>query len=237
MKILVVENYAETGLGQIGSVLEAAGAEIDRRSPYLGEALPADASEHDAMIVLGGGQNALADADYPYFPALIELIRDFEARDRSLLGICLGSQLMARAFGGVNQVGGATEFGWHEIERTGEGAADPVLGAVPDRFPIFQWHDDTFSLPEGAVRLAGSKVATNQAFRVGRAAYATQFHFEADTSLVRQWSAVFGEHILRHERDWPRRLPDEIARNGAAADAAGDALARAWVATIRPRGA
>lgn len=234
MKVLVVENYAETGLGQIREVLDEAGAEIDRRSPYLGEALPTDASGHDALIVLGGGQNALDDGAYPYFPALLDLIRDFEARDRSVLGICLGSQLMARAFGGINQVGGATEFGWQTVTLTADGQADPVAGSAPSAFSIFQWHDDTFGLPERAVRLAESAKAVNQAFRVGRAAYATQFHFEADTKLVEQWTTLLASQIEANNPDWPERRPQEQAVHGAEADAAGKSLARAWVGTIRP---
>ena len=113
MRVLVVQNYDNTSLGQVGTALAEAGAEIDVRRAHLGEALPDSADGHDAAVVLGGGQNALADADYPYFPRLLDLLRDFERRDRAVLGICLGSQIIARAFGGTNQIGGASEFGWH----------------------------------------------------------------------------------------------------------------------------
>ena len=232
MRVLVVQNYDNEGTGQVGAALAEAGAEIDQRKPYKGEALPTDASGHDAMVMLGGAQNALDDALCPYFPALLDLIRDFEARDRSVLGICLGSQLIARAFGGDNQVGGASEFGWCGVSLTPEAKADAVLGALPEEFPIFEWHDDTFSLPKGAVRLAGSEVARNQAFRVGRAVYGFQFHFEADRPLVREWSEVFAPLIAPRHPDWTDRLDGEMARHGPAADAAGLAIARAWVAAI-----
>ncbi|TGR36822.1 type 1 glutamine amidotransferase, partial [Mesorhizobium sp. M8A.F.Ca.ET.198.01.1.1] len=117
----------------------------------------------------GGAQNALDDEICPYFPALLDLTRDFTDKNRSVLGICLGSQLLARAFGGTNQIGGATEFGWHKVSLTPDAKSDAVLGGLPESFPIFEWHDDTFGLPENAVRLAGSTVAENQAFRLGRA--------------------------------------------------------------------
>ena len=190
MRVLVVQNYDNTGLGQVGAALAEAGAEIDFRRAHHGEPLPADAGAHDAAVVLGGGQNALDDEDYPYFPKLHELLRDFERQDRAVLGICLGSQIIARAFGGSNQIGGASEFGWHAVELTETAAADAVLGALPRTFPIFQWHDDTFSLPERAERLAGNAVADNQAFRIGRATYGIQFHFEADRPLVREWNVA-----------------------------------------------
>ncbi|MER8830363.1 type 1 glutamine amidotransferase [Mesorhizobium sp. M0938] len=232
MRVLVVQNYDKTGLGQVGAALAEAGADLDLRRPYQGDALPEDAAAHDALVVLGGGQNALADDDYPYFPALLELTRDFADRDRAVLGICLGSQLVARAFGGENRIGAANEFGWCGVSLTPAAKADPVLGALPEKFPIFEWHDDTFVLPENAVRLAGNDVAENQAFRIGRAVYGFQFHFEADRPMVRDWSKSFAPLIAQRHPDWSDRLDDEIARNGPDADAAGLAIARAWVAAI-----
>jgi GMP synthase-like glutamine amidotransferase len=232
MRVLVVQNYDNTGLGQVGAALAEAGAEIDLRNAHLGDALPGNADGHDAMVVLGGGQNALADNEYPYIPALLHLMREFEAKDRSMLGICLGSQLMARAFGGQNLIGTAPEFGWRQVTLTDEAENDAVLGALPKDFPIFQWHDDTFTLPEGAVHLAANKAARNQAFRLGRAAYGFQFHFEADQPLVKDWNAAFSGLLRERQPGWLERFEDEAARHGDKADEVGRALARAWVATI-----
>ncbi|KQZ93221.1 glutamine amidotransferase [Mesorhizobium sp. Root157] len=232
MRVLVVENYNNTSLGQVGAAIAEVGGEIDLCKPYCGDALPVDASKHNALVVLGGGQNALADNAYPYFPALLDLIRDFEARDRAVLGICLGSQLIARAFGGHNRIGGSTEFGWQEVSLTEDASEDGVLCDLPDRFPTFQWHDDTFSMPLDAVRLAGSAVTGNQAFRIGRATYGFQFHFEADRPMVRQWSESFAESIAARQPNWASRLEDQMAQHGPQADAAGLTIARAWVAKI-----
>jgi GMP synthase-like glutamine amidotransferase len=232
MRVLVVQNYDNTGLGQIGTALEEAGAEIDVRNAHLGDTLPPDANGHDALVVLGGGQNALADAEYPYIPALLALMRDFESRDRAVLGICLGSQLLARAYGAENLIGAAPEFGWQRVSLTDDAASDSVLGALQREFPIFQWHDDTFTLPPGAVRLASNAAVANQAFRIGRAAYGFQFHFEADRPLVRHWNTAFAGYIADRQPDWPMRFDAEAERHGPEADAAGLALARAWVAAI-----
>lgn len=232
MRVLIVQNYEKTGLGQIGAALTEVGADMDIRNAHLGEPLPAGAAGYDAIVVLGGGQNALDDASSPHFPELLTLMREFAGSDRALLGICLGSQLLARAYGADNLIGVASEFGWCEVALTGEAADDPVLSAAPARFPIFQWHDDTFTLPRTATRLAGNMVAHNQAFRIGRAAYGIQFHFEAHRPMVRQWNADFAELIARNQPDWSTRYPAEEARHGDTADATGLALARAWVAAI-----
>lgn len=233
MRVLVIQNYDETGLGQIGRALEEAGATIDIRHAHRGESLPATAEGHQAVVVLGGGQNALDDANSPYFPALLALMRDFTAADKPVLGVCLGCQLLARAHGAENQIGGAEEFGWHRVALADAAAGDPVLGGLPAEFPIFQWHDDTFTLPAGAVRLAGNNVAANQAFRIGRASYGIQFHFEADTELVREWNTAFASTIAAHHPDWESRFEDEAARHGRVADGIGLEIARAWIRTIR----
>ena len=155
----------------------------------------------------------------------------FRRKDKAVLGICLGSQLLARAFGGTNQIGGAREFGWCPVSLTQDGAADPVLRVAPRDFSIFQWHDDTFGLPPGAIHLARSAEAENQAFRIGRATYGIQFHFEADRRLVGEWNrsirrlsdrasaGLAGAVRARGGAPWPRRRrcrPGDCPRLGAA---------------------
>lgn len=232
MHVLVVQNYRNTGLGQVGRALEEAAASIDLRQAYLGETLPDDHQAYDALVVLGGDQNALADNDFPYFPALVRLIRHFGNADKAVLGICLGSQLVARSYGATNVLGLPSEFGWLEVTRTAQAVSDPVLRAVPERFPIFHWHSDTFSLPGGATHLASSALTENQAFRIGRAVYGIQFHFEADAALVDEWTRVFRSEIETGHAEWLQDYTARAERYGADADAAGMALARAWVSVI-----
>lgn len=234
MRVLVVQNFDGTGLGQMRTALDEAGAEVEMARVHRGETLPQRPDGHDALIVLGGGQNALADADNPWLPELCGLMRGFGDAGRSVLGICLGSQLLARAYEAENIIGGASEFGWSQVELTPDGADDPVFAGLSASFPIFQWHDDTFILPRGATRLAGSLDVHNQAFRIGRAAYGVQFHFEADRALVDEWNREFAGWLTERQPDWLRRHPGEAARFGPAADAAGLAIARNWVRTILP---
>lgn len=230
MRVLVVENYHNTPLGLVGRALDEAGAIRKHCKPYAGDELPAGSDGYDALILLGGGQNALDDGNHPWFPATLELIRSFG--DRAVLGICLGAQLVARAYGGTNRVGGHYEFGWHQVQQTPEAGDDPVFAGSPPSFRIFQWHDDHFTLPPGATRLAASPVAANQAFRIGRATYAMQFHFEADRAQVVHWSAVFADLISTREADWPGRQIVQAQQYGPTADAVGLALARKWVAAV-----
>lgn len=229
MRVAIVENTAATSHGQVGVALHEAGARVELYKPWTGQPLP-EKVEADALVVFGGEQSALDDHTHPYLPLLAQLMADYTAADRAVLGICLGAQLMARAFGARNILGAAPEFGWCEVALTAEGAADPLFDALPGRFPIYQWHSDTFTLPEGAVQLATSPAAAQQGFRIGRATYATQFHFEANRTVVRDWRSTFGPLIEAAKPGW--RFEEEAASLGLAADAHGLAIARAWVGMI-----
>ena len=232
MQVLIVENMKNTPLGQMGVALAEAGAEVEIVRPWSGEALPDHPGHYDGLVVLGGEQSALDDHIHPYLGSLATLMRAFGEADRPVLGICLGSQLLARAHGGQNLLGSAPEFGWHQVELTADAADDPVLSQIPSAFPIFEWHSDTFTLPEGAVHLAINPAVQNQCFRIGRASYGMQFHFEAHQGVVENWNANFVELINARQPDWLPNYAATASRHGAAADAAGLAIARAWVALV-----
>lgn len=231
MRVAVIENTEVSPLGQVGVALREADAEIQVYRAWAGEALP-DGAYHDALVVLGGEQNALADHSHPYLPDLVRLMRRMGQAGRAVLGICLGSQLLARAHGAENRLGVAPEFGWREVRLTEEGAADPVLSVLKTDFLSFQWHQDTFTLPREAVHLAANEVAVNQCFRVGRASYGMQFHFEASRAVVEDWNRDFPETVERIRPGWLRDFPALAAEHGPEADAAGLAIARAWVSLI-----
>ncbi|MEX0851787.1 MAG: GMP synthase, partial [Bauldia sp.] len=104
--------------------------------------------------------------------------------------------------------------------------------AIGEGSPAFHWHLDTFTLPPGAVHLAVSAMTDIQAFRIGRAVYGVQFHFEADRALVERWSGEFGDVIAEYAPDWPARRARDAVRYGPEADRVGLALARAWVGLV-----
>lgn len=232
MRVAIIENMAGTPHGQVGVALKEAGAELDIIRPYNGDVLPRDAGAHDAIIVLGGEQSALDDAAYPYLPELAALMRTFEQADKAVLGICLGSQLLARAYGGQNRLNAAREFGWQKISICEEGRQDPLLSGLGEEFRIFEWHADTFSLPNDAILLATNSVTANQAFRIGRAAYGTQFHFEANRAVVEGWRSGFAQSIEKMSPGWLDNYEEHVASHAASADEAGLAIARAWVKLI-----
>lgn len=131
--------------------------------------------------------SAFDDGDYPWLAAERRLLATAVDRDVPVWGVCLGAQLLAGALGAAVHRAPAPELGVYELLRTAEGAQDPISAALPETCRIFQWHQDTFELPDKAVHLARSADIANQAFSVG-SAYGVQFHAEVDLDTVRLWA-------------------------------------------------
>ncbi len=214
-KILVFQHVPHEPLGTLDPLLKEAGFRIRyvnfSRDPGLRPAL----DRYAAVIVLGGPMNADEIDAYPNLATEVAIIREALDRDMSVLGICLGAQLLAKALGGSVVRNPLREIGWHHVELTRAGRDDPVLSTFADRQTVFQWHEDGIRLPDtAAVHLAGSPASAVQAFRSGEHAYGFQFHLEVDRSLIERWLSVPGNQaILDAERG--RVDPHEIRRQTA----------------------
>jgi hypothetical protein len=110
------------------------------------------------------------------------------AEEVPFLGVCLGGQLLAKSCGAQVTKSPHEEKGWFDVKLTAAGAHDSLFRGLPDTFPVFQWHEDTFAVPEGAALLAFAETCRNQAFRVGNAAYGLQFHLEITPEMVESWA-------------------------------------------------
>jgi GMP synthase (glutamine-hydrolysing) len=231
MRVAIIENTLNTQHGQMGVALHEAGAAIDLYKPWADGRLPEPGS-YDALVVFGGPQNARADAEFPYLPALAKLMAQDARSGKAVMGICLGAQILARGAGAESLIGKTREMGWCAVDLCEEGRVDPVLGALPERFEIFEWHSDTFTLPDGALHLASSPVAPIQSFRIGRAGYATQFHFEANRNVVQAWASGNAALMERENPGFIAGLPSAATDQGLRADSNGLAIARAWVTLI-----
>jgi GMP synthase-like glutamine amidotransferase len=139
---------------------------------------------YDAYMVFGGAMHADQDHLHPWLGEETAWLKAVIETGAPVLGVCLGAQLIARAFrawGGP--LAGGPEIGWHEVQRC---APDPVLDALPRRFEAFEWHHYTYALPDGAVELARND-RCNQAFRLGDSCWAVQFHPEVTHAQVLGW--------------------------------------------------
>jgi GMP synthase (glutamine-hydrolysing) len=182
---LVVQNVAIEDAGLLGDVLRGAGLETRTAEAFAGAPLPATAAGLGGLVVLGGPMGVYEADRYPFLEAERRLVRAAADAGRPVLGICLGAQLLARAFSADVYPGrNGKEIGWEPVELTAAGRDDPVLGALAGAGPVFHLHGDTFDLPPGAVHLARSGRYAHQAFRIGPRAYGLQFHLEFTAATV-----------------------------------------------------
>lgn len=156
--------------------------------PYRDGILPS--VEHvPALIVLGGAMGANDDARHPFLADLKQLIRAVVAARTPCLGICLGGQLLAAALGANVVSNRWEELGTLPVSLTPEGEEDLLFSGIAETFTTFQWHHDSFDIPDGGVLLASSGRCRHQAFRVGPSAWGVQFHPEVTERIIRDWCA------------------------------------------------
>jgi GMP synthase (glutamine-hydrolysing) len=179
-KVLSIQNVACETLGTLESLFRADGFEVETISAQ--EGVPASLAGYSAIVILGGPM-AVYD-DLPYLQKEQDLIRDAIRNDVPVLGICLGSQLVAQAAGGRVYKGRRKEIGWSTVSLTPEGQRG-IFGTEEREMRVFQWHGDTYDLPPGAKVLAYSDLYP-QAFKIG-SAIGLQFHLEVDEGMIRTW--------------------------------------------------
>jgi GMP synthase-like glutamine amidotransferase len=186
---VVLQHAAFEGPGALAPAIAATGAPLTVVRLDLGRPVPAPSDlEAVAGLVAMGGPMGVHD-DLSWLEPERTLLRAAVEAGLPVLGICLGAQQLAAALGGEVTQGPAPEVGVGEVHLTDAAFDDPVFAAAPTPLPCVHWHGDTFTLPAGAVRLAGNEAYENQAFVVGDSAYGLQFHVEVTGALVAHWAA------------------------------------------------
>jgi GMP synthase (glutamine-hydrolysing) len=229
--ILVVQQVAHEGLGRLYPLLRRAGAPEELVPSYhAGTSIPGDLTPYGGLILLGGPMSAIDAEDDPNLAAQLALCRQAIERDFPTLGICLGSQLLARAAGARIFKGDVPEIGWFDVHLALESAEDPLFTGLPNPLPVFQWHGDGFDLPAGALHLASSPRFPHQAFRLGENVYGMQFHLEVDEPMVKEWVAVNAAELeaLKGVVEAPAVTADASARCATLAESC-DALVVRWL--------
>ena len=187
MDVLVLQHIACEPPGVYEDVLRERGARLERVEVDAGEPLPD--RPFDAIVVMGGPMSVNDEDELSWLREEKELVAAAVRAGTPFWGVCLGVQLLASSLGARVYAGPEPEVGVLPVELTAEALADPVFAGLPPVLPALQWHGDTFELPDGAVRLAGSSAYPNQAFRYGNA-YGLQFHLEVSTAMALDWANV-----------------------------------------------
>jgi GMP synthase (glutamine-hydrolysing) len=215
VRVLVLQHIACEPPGAYEDVLRERGATIQRVELDEGEPLP-DRLGFDAIVAMGGPMSVNDEDEHPWLRDEKRLIGEAVREGVPYWGACLGVQLLAASLGARVYAGDEPEVGLLPVSLTDAGRADPVFGGLPTEFMTLQWHGDTFDLPEGGVRLAGSTAYPHQAFRFERA-YGVQFHLEVSLDMANAWAEVpaYADYLDRVLG--PGSLPsliDELERRG-----------------------
>ena len=188
MNVLSMVHGEDVGSEVFAPVVAEAGHRLEEWG-FGWEAMPPQPLDsYDAYIVLGGSMHVDEEEQHPWLREEKDWLSDLLESRAPVLGVCLGSQLLAQAAGARVGPLPAPEIGWCEVELTGDSGAEPVLGSLPRSFEAFQWHSYGHALPDGAFALARSNTGL-QAFRLGETCWGVQFHPEVTEQQIERWIA------------------------------------------------
>jgi GMP synthase-like glutamine amidotransferase len=184
LRIHCFQHVAFEGLGYIETWATQNGHILSSTKFFEEEFTFPNLSDFDWLIIMGGPMGVYNEEKYAWLKSEKEFIRNSIEADKTVIGICLGSQLIASALGAKVYPNKEKEIGWFPLTKTNEGKANPFISDLPDEFTTFHWHGDTFDLPNGATHLLKTDICPNQAFLYKDNVIGLQFHLEVTEQTI-----------------------------------------------------
>jgi GMP synthase (glutamine-hydrolysing) len=232
MKLLFAKAEGAETFGVGPAAVAEAGADVVVWDAIGGEPRPS-LDEVDGVMLFGSSYNVEHADEQPFIHELAAMTRDALDRGVPYLGVCFGAQVLAWTLGSRIRKADEREIGYVPIHPLPAAADDPLLSHYTDGEPVFQWHMDTFDLPDGAELLATGDGVANQAYRVGETTWATQFHFEIDVPELEMWLGELADTI---ESEWgasPEQLRAQAREHHERHERAGRETFRRFVTIAR----
>jgi GMP synthase (glutamine-hydrolysing) len=199
-RLLVIQHNLDAHLSELGGPLVDAGLKIEPWFTYTRPAPLLDVSEYDGVLSLGAIVGVKDEADHPWMSAERQVLEKAVAGGTPTLGICFGGQLLANVAGAPVGRSGSAEIGWAQVEMDAQAADDPVLAALGARPHVFQFHYDTFGIPEHG-EILGRTGSLNQVARIGDRAWAVQFHIEVSPGAIYSWIGTYADEMREQGAD------------------------------------
>jgi len=193
-RVLVVLHDLDDHLNELAGPFVDAGWDFDIWCTWVDRRPPLPPEDYDAVVSMGAIAGVEDHHVHPWMAVEIEYLRHCLDHNKPLLGICFGSQLLAKVAGGRVFKAATPEMGWTKVEATPEAASDRLVGHLGASYDGFQFHYDTFSVPDDAIVL-GRTGDLIEAFRVGERAWGLQFHIEANPGVALEWLGTYGEEL------------------------------------------
>jgi len=193
--VSIIQHHPVEGLGLIADALNRAAIAPHYIRSFEGQPVPGEIGDAAGLIVMGGPQSVYEQAKFPWLRQEMRLLEDALKRGKPVLGVCLGSQLLAAALGANVYPGRQKEIGWQRVTLTDFATRDALFVGEPSSLIGFHWHGDIFDLPRGATLLASSALTAHQAFRYGKSGYGLLFHLEVTLPQINTMVATFADEL------------------------------------------
>lgn len=226
--ILIIVHQETSNPGLVGEKLRSRGYQLDIRCPALGDSLPSTMAQHDAAIIFGGPMSANDDDVYPFIRAELDWLPIVLTSPKPYLGICLGAQLLARVLGAEVSAHpqDMREVGYFSLQPTSVGRP-----YIPHPMQVYHWHQEGFTIPQGAIQLAEGETFPNQAFCYGGTAFGLQFHPEITHAMIDDWTRRTPEHLVLPGAQSRELHLQNHARFGPTVDSWLDTFLANWLQT------
>ena len=196
LRFLSIEHVPQEGVGTISAYIRDLGGQLTRHRQYQQQPLSIPHDDYDVLVAMGGPMGVHDGDQYSWLDDEVRFIREAIDQDKHILGVCLGAQMIAKALGAEVRKHSCTEIGWFPALFEDAFLNTPLGQKLDRQMDVLHWHGDTFAIPPGSMRIAGSEACANQGFLYEGRVLGLQFHLEMGAEEVDVMTEHFKDELV-----------------------------------------